>query len=312
MKRITKKWPWIALSAVILIIILSFVLYPVIQKALHRPDENGFYRIDDFILEDLGETNQKSLDYFVRKMNTIADNQLTDQNRVFYSVIPDKAFYTQDSGYPVYDYQNLFTTLENGMPSSFQYIDITNDLNLESFYQTDSHWRQEKLFPVVNHLAQEMGFTPLPESAYEKEEVLDYRGGYSVLTESEQTETLYYLTSDTTRKASVYNNETGLNGNVYDIQKLSSDIPYNVFLSGPTGFLRIECPNAATDKELIIFRDSYGSSITPLLLGDYKTVTVIDLRYLPSAYLSDYVTFTDQDVLFLYSAFMINKSMTIR
>ena len=73
----------------------------------------------------------------------------------------------------------------------------------------------------------------------------------------------------------------------------------------------IENPNAKTDRELIVFRDSYGSSMTPLLVQDYKTVTLIDTRYIAPNLIGDFVDFEDQDVLFLYSTLILNSSRSL-
>ena len=106
----------------------------------------------------------------------------------------------------------------------------------------------------------------------------------------------------------VLNYENGKTGSIYDLQKLSSDDLYEVFLSGSVSLLRIDNPNAGTDRELIVFRDSFGSSLVPLLSRDYKTVTVVDIRYLSSAMLDRFIDFHGQDVLFLYSTLVLNSS----
>ena len=65
-------------------------------------------------------------------------------------------------------------------------------------------------------------------------------------------------------------------------------------------------------KELIVFRDSYGSSLVPLLIEGYKKITVVDIRYVSSRILNNYIKFKDQDVLFMYSILTINNSFSIR
>ena len=70
-------------------------------------------------------------------------------------------------------------------------------------------------------------------------------------------------------------------------------------------------PDLNLEKDLIIFRDSFGSSIAPLLVQGYDTVTLIDVRYISSAMLSRFVEFTDQDVLFLYSTLVLNNGTTL-
>ena len=66
------------------------------------------------------------------------------------------------------------------------------------------------------------------------------------------------------------------------------------------------------DKELIIFRDSFGSSIAPLLIDGYSKITLVDIRYLHPNILESYIEFDSQDVLFLYSTSVLNNSETIK
>ena len=123
---------------------------------------------------------------------------------------------------------------------------------------------------------------------------------------------LTYLTSDLLDACTVYNYETGKTGPIYDLAKGAGKDPYELFLSGSVSLLTIENPNADTDRELVIFRDSFGSSLAPLLVPGYVKVTLADIRYLPSSQMGKYLTFTDQDVLFLYSAPVLNNSETLK
>lgn len=88
---------------------------------------------------------------------------------------------------------------------------------------------------------------------------------------------------------------------VYDEAKLGSRDLYDIFLSGSEPLLTIENPDADTEKELVLFRDSFGSSLAPLLLQGYRKVTLVDIRYMDPKLLSNYVNFQNADVLFLYS-----------
>ena len=96
------------------------------------------------------------------------------------------------------------------------------------------------------------------------------------------------------------------------MEKAAGKDPYELFLSGPKSLLTIENPSAHTEKELIVFRDSFGSSIAPLLAEGYAKITLVDIRYLSPQMLDRFITFTDQDVLFLYSVSVLNNSVTIK
>ena len=99
---------------------------------------------------------------------------------------------------------------------------------------------------------------------------------------------------------------------IYNMDKLDSPDLYDVFLSGDQPLLTVENPNAQTDRELVIFRDSFGSAIAPLLLSDYSKVTLVDLRYIPADQLAYYLSFDDQDVLFLYSTLILNNGRSLK
>ena len=85
-----------------------------------------------------------------------------------------------------------------------------------------------------------------------------------------------------------------------------------MYLSGAAALLTIENPAGIPGKELIVFRDSYGSSLIPLLVKDYAKVTVIDTRYVAPVLLEKLVEFKGQDVLMLYSTLLLNSSFSLK
>ena len=95
------------------------------------------------------------------------------------------------------------------------------------------------------------------------------------------------------------------------MEKAEGNDLYEMFLSGPRSLLVIDNPSADTDKELIIFRDSFGSSIAPLFIEAYSKITLVDIRCISPAYLGRFIEFDGQDVLFLYSTLVLNNSDTI-
>ena len=108
---------------------------------------------------------------------------------------------------------------------------------------------------------------------------------------------------------------------MYDMEKAYGKDPYEMFLGGSLSLITIDNPNATTDKELIIFRDSFGSSITPLLAEGYSKITVVDVRYVMPTMLGTFrdartgeklLDFKNADVLFLYSSLVLNNSSTIK
>ena len=76
--------------------------------------------------------------------------------------------------------------------------------------------------------------------------------------------------------------------------------------------VNIRNPKNPDGKRLIIFRDSFGSSIAPLLAEGYSEIVLVDLRYINSEILGEYVDFENADVLFLYSTILLNNSLAMK
>ena len=284
-------------------------------KVFRQQDNNGIYTADghgaklDFPVDEVSVQNA------IKKFTTIYESNLKDtQSRVFVTVIPDKSYYlAEKNGYPAMDYAALFEAISTGMPWA-QTVDITDRLDISHYYQTDTHWRQEKLLAVATKLCAAMGATPPDPGAFtESLASQSFRGvyyGQSAL--PLPAEDLYLMESETLKACRVYNHETKTYTSIYDLQKLNGLDPYDVYLSGAQALLTIENPNAQTDRELIVFRDSFGSSLAPLLVQGYQKITLADTRYIRSDLLAEYVEFSGRDVLFAYSTSVLNNSASLK
>lgn len=98
----------------------------------------------------------------------------------------------------------------------------------------------------------------------------------------------------------------------YDMEAALGRDPYEMFLNGADALLVIDNPKGEKERELIIFRDSFGSSLAPLLIESYSKITLVDTRYINSALLGEFIDFDDQDVLFIYSSGPLNNSLAMK
>lgn len=276
-----------------------------------RPDENGIYTAKGHWAEALGRADTDSAARFAEKLKALKADLLTGQNRAFYAIVPDKGYYLPGEVKPATDYAALFAAADGGLAGSgIEKIDLTGALALEDYYRTDSHWRQERLSAVLEALGGAMGFS-VDLDDFDPVTVEGFIGAYGKYGANEP-ESLTYLVSGVTDAAVCDNYQYPDFTAVYDTARLSTDVPYDVFLSGASPLITIESPLAATDRELVVFRDSYASSLVPLLLGQYRRVTLVDIRYMVSGLVPQYLEFTDQDVLFLYSTYIVNQSAMLR
>ena len=192
-----------------------------------------------------------------------------------------------------------------------QYIDIFQDLGLDSYYYTDSHWKQEKLQNVAKTIAQNMNFN-ISEN-YNEQKITTFKGVYAgQLPINTKEDEIRILINNTIGYANVDNYETKEQGEIYNFKKLNGYDKYDIYLSGATPLIEISNSNNKENKTLIIFRDSYASSLAPLLTEGYSKITLVDTRYISPKILNEYVDFENADILFLYSTLVINSSMALK
>ena len=209
------------------------------------------------------------------------------------------------------DYEMLEKLLTENMPYA-AYCEITDTLSIDAYYRTDTHWRQDKIVPSAQRIAAAFDFA-LSECYTENETGADFYGVYYGQSALPLTpDRISYVTNEAISGASVYNAETDSIGGIYDFNKLQSKDPYEFFLSGAAAVLTIENPAAEEEKELVIFRDSFGSAIAPYFIPGYSKITLVDTRYIAPDLLDDYVDFADCDVLFLYSTLVLNESQVLK
>lgn len=280
---------------------------------LNQQDNNAIYLADGYAVKQEYPLNPDSVNHAADRFRYLYEKYLQDSD-VYLAVIPDKGQYlAQESGHMNLHFGKMTSILQDRLPFAIP-VNLYPALDAEDYYRTDIHWRQEKLFDAAQVLCDAMNVTAPSREDYtlvplERPFYGVYYGQAALPMEPE---TMYVLESELLTDCRVYDYETGKYTQVYDMDKLDSRDLYDVFLSGSKGLLTIENPNAATDRELILFRDSFGSAIAPLLLTDYAKVTLVDIRYIQIDVLDKFLEFKGQDVLLLYSVPVLNNSQTIK
>ncbi len=280
---------------------------------LSQKDNSGIYIAEGHASKIDGKLNTELVNGFSEKLTAIYKKYVVNTScKTYYSIIPDKNYFlSEKNGYPAYDYSELFSAVDEKL-GYMEKIEITDLLESSDYYTTDTHWKQEEILPVAERIRSAMGMKN--GVSYEKMKVdVPFNGvyyGQSAL--PLPADEIKYLTNGEIEKCTVYNAETGKKTKVYDMEKLNSMDLYDIFLSGAVSFMEITNPSAKGGRELVVFRDSFGSSLTPLLLSGYSKVTLIDTRYIMPELLGQYITFNNQDVLFIYSTMLVNASNALK
>lgn len=277
-------------------------------SVLNKLDNNDIYLKDNYIFKSNYPTNKESISSFMEKINKL-EGLLTKDNKKFIMIIPDKNYYLKSDDFLGIDYEYIYKEMNK---LGLKNINITDKLSLESYYETDTHWKQDKLNDVVLEMDRVMDFNYYDVS-YKKNIYNKFYGVYygeSAI--NRDPEKLVYLTNDLFDDVEVNYFENGNLNTIYNTSKLDGMDAYDVYLDGASSFITISNPNSSSSKELVIFRDSFGSSISPLLVPYYNKITIIDNRYITSDNFTNLIEFTNQDVLFMYSTLLVNDSKSLK
>lgn len=293
-------------------------------NVLHQKDNNGIYVTNGYAAQQEYPLDTDSVAYAIQRFSHIYEKYLEKSDcQIYMAIVPDKGYYlAAENGQLAMDYEAMFAQFRQEMLWA-EHIDLTTSLQTSSYYRTDTHWRQEALLSVAVTLCQAMGSNaPDPEGYTQTALSRPFYGVYyGQAALPMEPETLYLLENDILRSCITYVGDWDktagpvfryLYDGVYDWEKESGKDLYEIYLSGSQSMLRIENPHAQTDRELVIFRDSFGSSLAPLLVEGYAAITLVDIRYLSSDMVGQFIDFENQDVLFLYSTLVLNNSTTLK
>lgn len=257
--------------------------------------------------------SEKAIQNALRKINSVYDTYIKGTKaKVYYAIIPDKNYFLAEKhGYPVLDYERLYGDMSVGL-SYMKYIEIRDLLRISDYYATDMHWRQDRILDIAQRISGQMG-TPLNEK-YKTVVLEDTLNSvyYGKLSQEMPQDRIIYLNHSLFQGCHVYDHQNEREIPIYNEALADSEISYDMFLSGALSCITMENPKSETDKELVIFRDSFGSSIAPFFLEGYRKITLIDIRYLNENLIKQFVTFDNQDVLFLYSTTVLNNRTSFR
>ena len=277
---------------------------------LGQKDNNGIYLSDGYAAKMDYPLDEGSVSNALTRFMELHELYL-EGSEVHFALVPDKSYYlAEEAGVLSIDYDALYAHVAESLPWA-ELIDLREYLTIDDYYRTDTHWRQEQIVPAAQAIAEKLGVT-VPEFDKMQIDRPFYGVYYGQAALPMEPDTMYYLTNPVLENCTVTIHDSGTTAAVLDTTKLGSRDLYDVFLSGGAAELEISNPAGQAGRELIVFRDSFGSSMVPLLVNDYETVWVLDTRYVNPAMLGNFVDFHGQDVLFLYSTLILNSSSALR
>lgn len=284
--------------------------FRILKAKMDLSIKNSYHNLyikDNNFIEMEYPLNMDSVDNLINKISYIKDNYLSKSN-LYYSIIPDKNYFINDKHLKI-NYKYLENYMHDKL--NFKYIRLFDDLELDDYYKTDSHFMINKIDKVALRLLS--GMNNDFYSNYEVINVDTFDGIYkSRIPISSKSDDLNIIKNDAINNSLVYDYVKDSYIDFYDKSKLKGNDKYEMYLGGSTPLVKIYNNDTDNDRELIIFRDSFGSSLAPLLVSSYKTITLVDTRYISSKILDNYIVFDNKDVLFIYNTSIINNSYSLK
>lgn len=171
------------------------------------------------------------------------------------------------------------------------------------YYRTDHHWTTAGAELAFRKIAETMGLDTRGSSYISYPVCSDFQG---TLASSagffRAQDTISVIVPGAELKYTVnYTDEKITRPSVFDLSKLSQKNRYEVFFGGNFAQVRIET-DAASDRKLLIVKDSYANCLVPMLLPYFKTVIMVDPRYYRGNFDQLMERETVTDMLWLYNA----------
>lgn len=281
-------------------------------NVFRKNDTNSYFIDNSYIYKTEYPLNEESIRDSAILFNNIADKYFKNSN-IYYTIVPDKNYFIQNKKYLSIDYSKLFGIMKMNT-KNMDYIDISDKLTINDYYKTDLHWKQENLINIANFILESMGNdTNTTKLEYSNKEFYPFYGSYyGQAAVKSSPDKLTYLTNENLETCKVYDYEINTYMNMYSDKDFNNVDPYDIYLGGPKPLLTIENTGTTQTKELFVFRDSFGSSLIPLLVNYYSKITVVDLRYISSDVFENYITPPENsDIIFMYNTLILNNSQTI-
>ena len=266
---------------------------------------------DGYLIQNMQMPTEEA---YAKRIDEIKTLAATHGNVTFYTLIAPTALSVLDdklpANAPAVDENILLDRIKADLTEGgITFIDTREALKTAAkeeqvYYRTDHHWTTDGAYAAYLEMAEQLSL-PGKDTVYQKKLVTDSFSG--TLTASsgfrtgESDEIYVYLPEAEQNITVTYVEEGTRKGSFYESGNLEVKDQYTIFFNGNYPQIRIENPNASSDKVLLVVKDSYANCFVPFLAGDYKRILMVDPRY----YEGDLNTLIESegatDVLYLYN-----------
>ncbi len=277
--------------------------------ALGIRESNGVYiGKENYLFEISDDPNQEAID---NNLTAIANLAAAHQDINTVMTLVPNSIYILDQllpkNAPVRDQSADIAYAEEKVGDSVRFVNLIEPLSAHKeeyiYYKTDHHWTS---------LGASYAFEAMSEALRISGSAIDYYiypvthcftgtlASTSGYTFDKDTIDIYAPIDSDVECLVTYVDDNTTSASVYDTSALDGKNKYEVFLGGNHARIDI-ATTSESDKNLLLFKDSYANCLIPFLLPYYQNIIVIDPRY---SYESASSLISDNsitDILFLYN-----------
>lgn len=280
-----------------------------LQRKLGKKDINGVYLGNQgYLIEKVLE---QDFDYGGLQANIDSINSFTENRPdldVKLLVAPTSGLILKDKlpkNATIFNQNKAFNMIEDQM-EDLRLIDLREVLEKHKdeyiYYKTDHHWTSLGALYGYQAYMEKLGKTPVYGEEDLKTVSEDFKGTlYSkVLDKSIEEDQVKILDLKDLNYKVKYNFDKEESKSIYNLEELEKKDKYAVFLGGNHPELKIESETGSPEN-ILILKDSFANAFLPFLVGEYKNIHLVDLRYFKKD-LNQYIEENQiEKVLFFYN-----------
>lgn len=214
------------------------------------------------------------------------------------------------------DYLNKLHSMLN---TKVKFVDVSGSFDRlknseQLFFKTDHHWTAYGAYTAYVDFCKKLNLEPVGINSFTKSLASDNFYGtlyYKTGAQIGSPDSMYlYLPQENPPVIAKYYDTKKKVPSVYDVSKLDTKNPYEVFTGGNHSQIKIRT-NVDTDKKLLVVKDSFANAMIPFLVYNFSEITVVDLRYY-SGSMKDIISnneFTDALILGNINTFNSDSSI---
>lgn len=292
-----------------------------LDRLLGKDEINGVYiGKEGYLIEGFKKADEEAIKEKADAINTFVANNpkinvsvLLSPNKVevYKNYLPKYA--------PVDSQVDYLNKLHSMLNTKIEFVNVSGSFDRlknseQLFFKTDHHWTAYGAYTAYVDYCKKLNLEPVGINSFTKSLASDSFYGtlyYKTGAQIGNPDSMYlYLPQENPPVIAKYYDTKKKVPSVYDVSKLDTKNPYEVFTGGNHSQIKIRT-NVDTDKKLLIVKDSFANAMIPFLVYNFSEITVVDLRYY-SGSMKDIISnneFTDALILGNINTFNTDSSI---